>query len=66
MYELDSANIKLHTQAGEDCDRTKESWNVAQQAVVLQETAVNQSHSLTPDLLKVCTPTEKQPVGFLM
>lgn len=63
VHDLASANFNLHTQAGEDCDRTKESWkhlqSLTQQAVVLHET-VNQSHSLTPDvcasLVEVCTP----------
>lgn len=74
VHDLASANFNLHTQAGEDCDRTKESWkhlqSLTQQTVVLHET-INQSHSLTPDvcasLPKVCTHPfpQQQPVVFL-
>lgn len=62
VHDLATANFNLHSQAGEDCDRTKDSWkhlqSLIQQAGVLHET-VNQSHRLTPDAcgthLEVCT-----------
>lgn len=73
VHRLASANFNLHTQAGEDCDRTEESWKHLQSLMQQQQQqTINQGHSLTPDvcasLLEVCTPLlfQQQPDVLLM